>query len=1049
MNRNLSIGSRIKLNNSNNTVEFNIEKIKGIGGSCIAYEVSFYESENILHKGILKEFCPVYLGNVIRTTDHSIVVPDNLREKFDKGVKDFKASYRFINNYIAENEVAINYHPVLLGLFEGNNTIYSLSSYDFGKEYASTKDDSLYSLIKIMISVTKATEMYHNAGFIHCDIKPENIFILDDVTELIKLFDYDSLLNIDDLKKGLVEFIPNPKIYYVPELEERNYRNIGINTDIFEIGAMFYYRLFGKAPSPSKMEHDAVFDFDESGIMCGVSPKVRYEIQELLKNTLQISVRRRYKNTKELLSQLNLILSCLDNRRPYLLNLPVWHPTKIRVERTTDLLEIHGRLAKNGYVFIKGIGGLGKSELTKLYVEKFSSNYHTIQFCKYVDSLKSLVAAIPMSGIKDEEYDSLDELFKIKNKILHQCDSNTLLIIDNFNVTHDKLLRDFLPTDHSGFKVIFTTRCMPAADYYEDKVFSLSPLSMEESKSLFYLHNPVIKTPATDMEIEGLVKEIQHNTLLLVLIAKLLKRTSIDLKTVMQKIEDQELNSIETRVFYEYDYADEDVEVYDKINNHLNTVYSISGLGYTEKQILMNMTLISAYGIKESAFVGVCADSTITKSVLDGLISQGWIEVNDGIISMHSIVSDVISQQDIERQGSYYHLANYLEEQCCVDEASHITVLQKALAMAKQLYKRYKIENDETQASISYLLGVIYLSLYKPKDAETFLKKALLGFEAIGKYDALSVVYNRMGDYEAKFGTSTEAINYYTEAIRISEQFCDYKNLDDPDYDEICDALLGIAECYESNNELEQALEFYKKLFDRLVEYDTEYIDSVIRDIVRISEELSNQGDVKYYSSLLKNHELTTNEENSFEDEVTKQLNCGDLREARQKYESMLSELRESLGDESPLYKDVAKYRWVYYLMNNEEIEAERLIADNMDFIECSYGKNSMEMADFLSILSFQMIENAKFEYGMELSKRAIQICEEYNQDTSYVYTKAKMNLISANAALGDIYAAGEIASTLDLDGYSGSNYLSDIIRSVGLVYLELGYYDKAVDISN
>ena len=40
---------------------FTIEELKGAGGSCVAYVVSFYESDNIRHKGILKEYCPAFL----------------------------------------------------------------------------------------------------------------------------------------------------------------------------------------------------------------------------------------------------------------------------------------------------------------------------------------------------------------------------------------------------------------------------------------------------------------------------------------------------------------------------------------------------------------------------------------------------------------------------------------------------------------------------------------------------------------------------------------------------------------------------------------------------------------------------------------------------------------------------------------------------------------------------------------------------------------------------------------------------------------------------
>ena len=1050
MSRELKQYSRITLFSDNKKKEFTIEKIKGAGGSCVAYVVSFCESDNICHKGILKEYCPAFLGNVVRENG-SIVVPDNHRQRFFDGLQDFRETYRFINNYIAENEAATNYHPVQLGIYSGNNTLYTLSSYDFGKSYDQVKDESLYSLVKLMISVTKAVEMYHNAGFVHCDIKPENIFILDDITELIKLFDYDSLLSIDELRSGKISAVPNPSVYYVPELAERTVRNIGITTDIFEIGAMFYYRLYGTAPSANQMERDAEFDFDDVSLMDGVSPKAKYEISQLFKNTLQISVRRRYKTTKELLNQLKLILANLDDKKPFLLNLPVWQPTRISIERNSDLYNIHDRLETDGFVFIKGMGGLGKSELAKMYVECFATNYHTIQFCKYVDSIKAMVAAIPISGINDDDYDNIDELFKVKNKILHQCDANTLIIVDNFNVTYDKRLREFLPSDNNSFKVIFTTRCMPAADYYEKNVLPLAPLSMEDSKRLFYLHNQTPKTLSLDEKIEKLVDEIQFNTLLLVLIAKMIKRTGMDIDDVILKLNDQELNSIDTKVFYEYDYSDEDIDVYNKINNHLHTVFNISGLTVAEKQALLNMTLISVYGIQTEEFINACDEETITDKIISDLIKQGWIENNNENISLHSIVSDVISEQNIEKEDSYYSLARYLQDQCDVDETTHITILQKALAIAKQLDRRYKFEDDEAQAIAAYLLGSIYLSLYRPKDAEKCLQKAVKSMKAAGCEADLPVVYNKLGEYEAKFGTNTRAIAYFNEAIRIAEDLCDSDEEScESYYGDIGDAILGIAECYENNNELEKSVQQYKRLLEHIIKHDLDYAEGVIKDIIRLSEELGSQDDVDYYSSLLADYEDDSEpEEESYEEIITTQINSGDFSKARQEYEKMLNEIREELGEESPYYKDIAKYRWIYYLLNDEEAEAERIIAEDLAFIEKSYGNQSMEMADYLSMLSFEMIDRARFEYGIELAERAITICEYNNQEQSYVYTKSKMDLISANVALGDFYSAGEIAKDLDLGCYSGSDYLSDIIRSVGMVYLELGYYDEIVDLSN
>ena len=79
-----------------------------------------------------------------------------------------------------------------------------MTSCDYGQVWENIKDKSLDSLLKIILAVTKAVEMYHNAGFLHLDIKPKNIFILDSISEIVKLFDFDSLTNINDLRDAFM-----------------------------------------------------------------------------------------------------------------------------------------------------------------------------------------------------------------------------------------------------------------------------------------------------------------------------------------------------------------------------------------------------------------------------------------------------------------------------------------------------------------------------------------------------------------------------------------------------------------------------------------------------------------------------------------------------------------------------------------------------------------------------------------------------------------------------------------------------------------------------
>ena len=86
MSRTLDVSSVITLPLLGQSVDFHIKKIIGVGGSCIAYEVVYSESNSITHKCILKEFCPVYLDNGTSPVrdGQRILVPDEYREKYNE-----------------------------------------------------------------------------------------------------------------------------------------------------------------------------------------------------------------------------------------------------------------------------------------------------------------------------------------------------------------------------------------------------------------------------------------------------------------------------------------------------------------------------------------------------------------------------------------------------------------------------------------------------------------------------------------------------------------------------------------------------------------------------------------------------------------------------------------------------------------------------------------------------------------------------------------------------------------------------------------------------
>lgn len=97
--------------------------------------------------------------------------------------------------------------------------------------------------------VAEALNALHRVGFLHGDVKPENVQILEDgTTMLIDLgFAHRPGENANFLKKGYVIGTPN---YLAPELCVRN-PDATFSSDIFSLGVMLFEMLTGDLPYPA------------------------------------------------------------------------------------------------------------------------------------------------------------------------------------------------------------------------------------------------------------------------------------------------------------------------------------------------------------------------------------------------------------------------------------------------------------------------------------------------------------------------------------------------------------------------------------------------------------------------------------------------------------------------------------------------------------------------------------------------------------------------------------------------------------------------------
>jgi tetratricopeptide (TPR) repeat protein/serine/threonine protein kinase len=1039
---------QIILKQKDNNICFYIDSCLGSGGSCIAYKVTYEESDGIKHSSVLKEYCPAYLEEYgqVRNDDGSLIIPSELSAQFAAELEKFRQIYVSINDYLVNNPQAANFHPVQLGIYEGNNTLYTLVSCDYGKSYDKIKDNSLKSVLNLMLSAAKGVELYHNAGFLHLDIKPENIFILNEVTELVKLFDYDSLTSMEDLKSMNVRAVPCPGVYYVPELNQRNLRAINKSTDIFEIGAMLFLRLFGRSPETKDMSYDSVYDFTGAALLTGVSPMALFELETIFRHTIQISARNRYQSTVELKQQLEKLISLVDSKDPYLLNMPKWQPSKDYISRKTEIAEIHIRLYRDGYVFVKGIGGLGKSELAKIYAKEFSEEYHTVVFCKFTDSLEDLIASLPIHGINTDDYTDFDKLVKDKNLVLRRCDAHTLIIVDNFNVTYDKYLRDFLPASPDGLKVIFTTRCTQAAEYYVDKTYEIPKLSQENCSRLF-IQRSGLSLDGDDEALQKLITDVDSNTLILALLASAVKRTSMTINEVRRKLDEQKLNDIRTELFHEFDYDTGETKAYNKLLAHLYAVFSISGLSEGETEVLKDMTLVDADGISIDKFIDFCNSPSVSEDVVMGLANQSWLFFdNADFVSMHPTVSDLMANNSkLQKKQSYINLAEALENYCNPDYVNHISVVLSRLSTAVQLDRRYKTERLDKRIMMRAKLGRLYANIYRPVEARKHLiesEKMTVGT----KYEYfLPYIYYFLGEFEKYFGTQTAAISYYEYSIKYSKKpTIRY-------YWIAAESMIAIGQCYIDNKQYREAYNQFLDTF-RYVRFHrlTDQIIEIAKSMIEVCQELELTDKEEKYQNIFNKYKAGSEydlKEFVILDSITSSAKAGNIVEMMQNFDSYLNRKREELGEDSPFYKDIAKNMWVKYILNGDKETAMRSVSETLDYIKETYGADSMEMAEHLALVASTFPLFSEFTYSESAAERALQICKQLKQESSYTCFEAKLAIAKSYLLQNRLTEAQEILQDVDLRVFSGNEALSDIINSAGIIFCELSLYNKAEDI--
>ena len=237
----LKTGEKIILIGENKErCSFIINSCIGFGGNAVVYEVCYGKNE----LGRLKEFYPTF-SKLYRDEDGNLIVDESIKKKFNHNKKIFEQILKKRTVLRKLNVNILATMPEFCQLLRGKNTSYIFQSYTNGQCYSNVYGETIEDIFRTAIGLVNAVKCYHDIGYVHLDLKPENMLISkqENTNIRVQLFDYETATSIHDLKNGKINYLPYTKEYSSPEQIKGEFSKIDISSDIFSIGIILFYKI--------------------------------------------------------------------------------------------------------------------------------------------------------------------------------------------------------------------------------------------------------------------------------------------------------------------------------------------------------------------------------------------------------------------------------------------------------------------------------------------------------------------------------------------------------------------------------------------------------------------------------------------------------------------------------------------------------------------------------------------------------------------------------------------------------------------------------------
>jgi serine/threonine-protein kinase len=187
-------------------------------------------------------------------------------------------------------------------MFKVKEMLLSMEHFD-GKTLEETSTLSLGDVLLVFRMVATGLNAMHQASYIHCDMKPNNILISK--SGAIKIIDLGQSCPIGTTKSR-IQGTPD---YIAPEQVKR--KTLGPKTDIFNLGATMYWALTGKnVPTliPKKIATVGRYEPQRCYAPHELKQQIPIGISKLVMDCVRQDPAERPSNMMDVISRLDLMI---------------------------------------------------------------------------------------------------------------------------------------------------------------------------------------------------------------------------------------------------------------------------------------------------------------------------------------------------------------------------------------------------------------------------------------------------------------------------------------------------------------------------------------------------------------------------------------------------------------------------------------------------------------------------------------------------------------------------------------------------------------------